>query len=316
MTRRGERGAAILAALLVVMLAATIAMFLLAQQSQALTRTARTTARAQVSLYAPATLDWARGILYEAQKNSYVSLRDDWAQNLVAQPLEGAVASGVINDEAGKFNLNNLAIGGAKNAVDWELFRALLKKLNLNPDLANAALDWIDSNDEVSTPGGAESVNYLARSEPYRAANQPIILIEELYRVAGFDAATIKRLAPFVTALPSSRTRTKININTASAELLSAIFPDLSQSEIAAVIAHCREVPFHSIDDIKTWPGVKLPPAVVDLYLDVKSDFFLATLAITGEGAQVRQMALLQRKSSALPGSGSGWPSIIWVKDY
>ena len=102
-----QRGAAIITALLVVMLAATIATYLLSQQSRALTRTARATERAQVTLYAEPTLNWARAALFASQNNSiYVALTQPWAQPIAAQPLvspdggAAVLASGLIHDEA------------------------------------------------------------------------------------------------------------------------------------------------------------------------------------------------------------------------
>ena len=86
-SRQSQHGAAIITALLVVMLAATIATYLLAQQSRALTRTARATERTQVALYATPTLDWARAVLYEARNNSFDAATQAWAQPIAAQPL-------------------------------------------------------------------------------------------------------------------------------------------------------------------------------------------------------------------------------------
>ena len=53
-----------------------------------------------------------------------------------------------------------------------------------------------------------------------------MIQVEELYRVRGFDAATVAKLRPFVTALPA---RTPVNVNTAPREVLAAVLPELSR---------------------------------------------------------------------------------------
>ena len=58
--RNQQQGTAIITALLVVLLAASVAAFLLVQQSHALTRTARATERAQAMLFAQPMLQWAR----------------------------------------------------------------------------------------------------------------------------------------------------------------------------------------------------------------------------------------------------------------
>ena len=58
-----------------------------------------------------------------------------------------------------------------------------------------------------------------------------MVQVEELYRIRGFDAKTVAKLKPFVTALPA---RTPVNVNTAPAEVLAAIVPELSRSRASA----------------------------------------------------------------------------------
>jgi general secretion pathway protein K len=148
---KSQRGAAILTALLVVMLVATTVTYLLAQQSQLLTRTARTISQTQATLYAQPVIDWARSAMLEdQQKSTNDHLKEAWGQGLVALPIENAVASGVIHDETAMFNLNNL-VDDANSAEDKKVFRRLLTNLKLNPDLANAIVDWIDKDSEVTS---------------------------------------------------------------------------------------------------------------------------------------------------------------------
>jgi len=310
-----QRGVAIITALLVVMLAASIAAFLLAQQSHALTRTARATDRAQAALYAAPTLDWARAMLFEMQKKSArVDLTQPWTQGLAAVPIDGAVASGSLRDDAGLFNLNNLLKDdGTHSEPDLALLRRLLTALKLNPDLANAVVDWIDADDDVTFPGGAETAAYLGAPTPTRAANQRLLHLDELQRVAGIDAVVLGRLRPFVTALPL---RSKVNINTAPAEVLTALLPDLGSEEITRLVQQRLARPFAQVEGAG---GVKetltkVPAAAIDQSVDVRSSFFSVYLAIDNNGAQIRQSALLQRRDTGSAG-GDRWPSIIWVRN-
>ncbi len=316
MTRHRQRGVAIITALLVVMLAAGIAAFLLAQQSRALTRAARATERAQAIQYAAPTLDWARAALYQLQKSTArVDLTQPWARGLAAIPLDGAMAAGALRDEAGLFNINNLAKNGVRSEADIAVFRDLLTNLKLNPELADAAADWIDADDEPTGAGGAENSTYMAMQAPYRAANRNLIQIEELRRARGFDDAGIARLKPFVTALPL---RTPININTAPQEVLAATFPKLSADDIAALARQRLAKPFESKAAIAEYWKKFATPLVNDS-LDVSSAFFSVNIAIDNAGAQIRQSALLQRSQGTPGAAGEGgnamkWPSIIWVK--
>ncbi len=310
-SRNRQSGVAIITALLVVMLAAGIAAFLLAQQSQALTRTARAGERAQAALYAAPTLDWARSALFELQqKSARVDLTQPWAQGLNAIPIDGAMAAGALRDEGGLFNLNNLVENGVKSEPDMLVFARLLSELKLNPDLAHAVADWIDADDEPSGAAGAESATYMALPNAYRAANQNLLQVDELRRMRGFDSAVVTRLRPFVTALPL---RTPVNLNTAPQEVLAAVFPTLASDEIAALAKYRLTKPFASKSAIAESPMLKSVPAAAVAGADVTSRFFSVIIAIDNAGAQIRQSALLQRAAGE-GSAASGWPRIIWVR--
>lgn len=319
-----QRGAAIITALLVVMLAATVATILISQQSEALTRVARATERTQLNLFANTTLEWARTALLVQQKNStYISLNQPWAQGLIARPIESATASGVMRDAHAKFNINNLVSGdGKQREADIEAFARLLRILKLNPNLADLVADWLDSDDDFSSPGGAENTYYWRLQPAYRVPNRPIQTIDELRRVKDMDDATFNTLSQHITALPLANPsaggseRTKININTAPAEILQALFIGVTSEEIAEII-RLRELPFKDIADIKE-RRKSLPVAIVDGFLDVKSSHFETSLAITGESSQVRQTALLKLHSSTASAAAvvvNALPVIIWVKE-
>jgi general secretion pathway protein K len=318
--RRHQYGTAIITALLVVLLAASVAAFLLAQQSHALTRTARANERAQAMQFSQPLLQWARVSLFEFQKNNRsVDLTQRWAQPIGAQPIDGALATGFFRDEAGRFNVNNLINDdGRKSEPDVAVFKRLLEDLGLNAELANALADWIDKDDETSFPGGAEDLTYLAMPQPYRAANQRVVQIEELYSVRGFDAETINKLRPFVTALPG---RSKINLNTAPGEVLAAALPELGKAALDALLQRRMTQPFNSYDDNKTDKGIKsylkdVPPAKVEQLLDFNSGYFSITMGISTGSTQLRQSALFQRvTANASNPNATAWPRIIWVKD-
>ena len=316
MMQRHQHGTAIITALLVVLLAASIAAFLLAQQSHALTRTARANERAQATLFAQPMLQWARSALFEFQKNnSSVDLTQRWAQPIGAQPIDGALATGFFRDETGRFNVNNLlGVDGKKSEADAVIFTQLLKNLGLNPDLTNALVDWIDKDDEISFPGGAEDQTYLALPKPYRTANERMVQIEELYSVIGFDVATVTKLKPFITALPG---RTKININTAPEAVLAAALPALSKAKLDELLIRRMTQPFNTFDGDK---GIRnylkdLTPAAEQL-LDFDSGYFSISLGVSTGGTQLRQSALLQRVTPNGPNTKpTTWPRIIWLKD-
>ena len=293
---RHERGLAAVTALLIEAVAASAAALMLSQQAAMLDQTAMVSHRAQADAYAQAGFDWARGVL--AQDGRDVDhLGEGWAQPMAGLPVERAVVSGVILDEQGKLNLNNLAANGKASEPDVRVFRQLLEALGLAPGLAEAAVDWIDRDADLSGTSGAEDAYYLALPRPYRAANQPMQQVEELYRVRGFDARTVARLRPYVTALPAA-TRTKVNVNTAPRLLLAALLPEVPPAQIESLVAKRGKTPFVSeatvLDEIRP----KGDAGTVSTFLDVKSGWFLVGVQVAQDDVHVAGDALVERKAN------------------
>ena len=61
---------------------------------------------------------------------------------------------------------------------------------------------WIDKNDDIYSTSGAEDQFYLQKNPPYRTANNLIHNLDELRLVRGFDAETVKKIKPYVAAIP------------------------------------------------------------------------------------------------------------------
>ena len=248
MSRRGQRGVAVVTAILIVAVAASAAVYLLAQQSAMLSQVSLVASRAQADFYADAGLDWARALLAEdARRNAVDTLAEDWSKPLVGLPVERAVVSGAIADAQARFNLNNLVRDGRSSEPDVRHFRRLLAALGLEEDLAHAVADWIDADGDLAGPGGAEDAFYLALPRPHRAANRPLAQVEELYRVRGFDAAAVARLRPHVTALPA---RTPVNANTATVEVMAALLAPMDRGDVQRLLASREAKPFRDKADL------------------------------------------------------------------
>jgi general secretion pathway protein K len=297
-----QRGVAAITAILIVAVAASAATLMLAQQSATLDQAMLVTARAQADLYGQAGLDWARGVLAQDAKSSAVdSLDEGWAQPIAGLPVERAVVAGAIADEQGKFNLNNLVNNNQKSQADVEVFARLLESLGLSGQLADAVVDWIDADGDLAGSSGAEDAYYLSLPRPYRAANVPMVQIEELYRVRGFDAQAVRKLKPHVTALGE---RTRVNVNTASEAVLSALLPN-RQDKVANMVKLRRTKPFGSDGDIAAVVGPDPAPG-----LDVKSAYFAVRVQVSQDDVQLATEALVKRVT---PTAASAAPTaIIW----
>ena len=123
----------------------------------------------------------------------------------------------------------------------------------------------------------------------------------------GFDAATIERLRPHVTALPATQPqgRTPVNVNTASEVVLAAILEDkVPQAVIAERVAARRAKPLQSAGEIAQWAAKASPAALGDL--GVKSDFFAVRIHVAQDDVRVAADALLQRNPQ------NGATGIVW----
>lgn len=88
-------------------------------------------------------------------------------------------------------------------------------------ELAANLLDWVDE-DDVRQAGGTEDDVYQRLDPPYRAANRPLLSLDELRLVEGFDGALVDALRPYVTVYPLAGAG-GINLNTAPAWVLAQL---------------------------------------------------------------------------------------------
>ncbi len=232
---RGQRGVALVTALLVVSLATMAAVAMATRQHVDVRRTGNLLHGEQAYAYALAAESWALVIMdrdTEDTKND--TLEEDWATALPPISVEGGLVNGVISDLQGRFNVNNLVGEDGKPSVaDRDYFKRLLLVLELDPALTNALLDWIDPDIDASYPDGAEDDTYLLNTPPYRAANRPLSSVSELGLIQGFTAEVMAVLQPHVTALP---VHTDINVNTATPEILRALNENLTEADAESLI--------------------------------------------------------------------------------
>jgi general secretion pathway protein K len=302
-----QRGVAIVMAMAIVTLAALAATAIVVTQSTWARQTELAHDHAQAQLLIRTGLDWARAVLSD---DLLVSTADHsgepWALVLPEMPVENGSLLGHIEEQQGKFNLNNLLHDGSIDVVQLAAFRRLLVLLQLPPVLAATLADWVDADNEPQPEGGAEDAYYQALPVPLRASNRALQDIAELADIAGFDAAVRTRLRPYVTALPGF---TALNANTASAEVLAAVVAGLGMDRARALVAGRQRAYFRNYSDFsRQLPAALLNTSGVnDETITVSSNFFIASAQVSYGGAQARGSALLAR-------TATGWPRVVWRK--
>ncbi|GAA6152189.1 type II secretion system minor pseudopilin GspK [Pseudoteredinibacter isoporae] len=135
----------------------------------------------------------------------------------------------LIEDEQGKFNLNNLVDSkGRVNEVQLKILQRMLLALEIEPELALYIADWIDQ-DRTPIAYNSEDFAYLQRPVAYRTANRPVRYWKEIISVTGIDQEMLEKLQAYVTAIPGS---SQVNVNSASPLLLEAMIPGLDGEAI------------------------------------------------------------------------------------
>lgn len=217
-----QTGVALLTVLLIMALCSLIAVKLMEAQQLSLQRTTLLLHQQQARNYALGVEQWATSILRrDRQDNAVDHSNEAWARKGVVLPIDGGQISGQIEDLQGCFNLRNLVSDtGTLDASQFKLLQRLLERLELNPELAYALADWVDSDSDTSSGAGAEDGYYLSLNPPYLAANQAPSELSELRLVRGIDSKVYALLRPVLCSLPE---RTRLNVNTLRPALLSAL---------------------------------------------------------------------------------------------
>jgi general secretion pathway protein K len=264
-----QRGVALIIALILVALATILATKLSFDGFLELRRTTGVLAAEQALQFGLGAEALAADVLIQDLQTSAqaTTLAGPWAQ--VTQPLpitpdnnpEGepiGTMQGTLEDMQGRFNLNSLARlgpdGVTEDPLPLQQFQRLLASVGVEPKWAGLARDWIDQDDVVGNPDGAEDAVYTSQTPPYHTGNWPMMSPTELMNLPGFGADRYRKIAPYVTTLPNASL--KINVCTAPALVLESIVEGLNGewSNSPAVLANGRKA--GCFPDVQTFTNV------------------------------------------------------------
>jgi general secretion pathway protein K len=288
-----EKGVALIAVMLILALATILAVSMLSRQQMDIHRSANIFNFEQAYQYVLGSESWAKQILKRDRKdNETDSFNDDWATVLPTLPIEGGQMSGQIEDLQARFNINNLVLDGKPKSLYIDRFKRLLRHLELNEDMAAVIVDWLDTNEETGF-SGAEDNEYLNLSPAYRAANQSMSDVSELLLVKGVDFESYEKLRPFICVLKSN---VAINVNTASAEVLSSIVKDLTLEDASQLIEDRKKERYEKLEDFLQHPLLK-QKEIKSEGLSVSSHYFQLNSTAQIERISVEYTTVLYREN-------------------
>ena len=247
--RKAQSGAALISAMLVVTLVATLASVALWQQWRHVEVESAERHRVQSSWLLNGALDWSRLILREdamagvagSSGGNADHLAEPWALPLKEAKLSTFLAqdqqlregdpevflSGQITDAQSRINLTNWfeASDGKVSAKMNEPMQLALVRLFNVLDLPRAELERLAAAWRVAAQSARLSNPAMGQASQGTASGASLLpqQISQLQWL-GLSADTVQRLSPYVTILPEV---TPVNLNTASAEVIYATVPGL-----------------------------------------------------------------------------------------
>jgi general secretion pathway protein K len=260
-------------------------------------------------------LDWARAMLREdLMRSSHDGLDEFWAKGLAETRLDQlgesstlaaqASIAGSIEDAQSRFNLRNLT-GDDGQIVEREL--EALKRLcdllgvpTVNAELIALRMKEAFAPDSDDGKAGARA----ATGRPL-----PPVLSTDIAAIPGISAEAGAALAPYLVVLDGNKTR--LNVNTAAAEVIAAQI-GISLARARAVVAQ-RERISHFVDvgNFRNYVGEGGSAEAGDASIATTSSYFFVRGQIKLARADIRMEALVRR--SAQPGGGP--VEVLWQRE-
>jgi general secretion pathway protein K len=326
-----QAGAALLAAMLTVTLVATFAAAALWQQWRSVEIETAERARVQAAWILTGALDWSRLILREDCRPACGAdhLAEPWAVPLNEARLSSFLAvdknasdtereaflSGQVIDLQSRLNVTNLT-GGGSSSKAMDAFGRLFAQLGLPPgelitlqtSLIGAAADSLPAGSAATSNSNAAPASTGAATPPTAAASAPaapvapnapianalgLLMPERVDQLAwlGLPRETLTALGPYITLLP---TPTKVNLNTASAEVIAASTPGLGMADAQRAVTLRDRQHFASVADANSRMG-SAKPLFDTTEHDISSQFFEVTGQLRLEQTVVQERSVLQR---------------------
>ncbi|WP_429949151.1 type II secretion system minor pseudopilin GspK [Comamonas sediminis] len=322
----GQRGAALLAAMLTVTLVATIAASAVWQQWRNLEVEGAERTRVQAAWLLLGGLDFSRQVLrQDARVGGPDSLSEPWSVPLAEARLSTflqasnnqsnaddssidaaqAFLSGAIVDAQARLNIRNLVSNNQINTVALRQFQRLFERLGL----PGAELTVL-----------SQQALAALRSEG-KAANAP--LLPRTYKELawwGLSPSTLTQLEPYVVLLPQE---SKVNVNTASATVIWAAVEGLDFATAQQITQMRLNKAFESTAELQQRFSSNTALTNANALLDVKSVYFEVWARLRFDDLVVQEKSLVYRQglnvttvvrergaalATSLMGDGSGNP--------
>lgn len=230
----------------------------------------------------------AKAVLRDDAQHSgqYDAFNELWAAPFPPYPVGEGTVTVSIQDEGGRINPNDLVNPGDQPVPKKVAqMKRLFELLEVDANLVDGIVDWIDKNSDSTSSYGAEEDYYTRLAQPYHCKNAKLSVLSELHLIRGITDEIYEKISPYLTVNPgfvSDQKDGPVNINTAEAVVLQTL-PSLAGDEfpvtedLAQKIMEAR--PFKLETDLDSVSGEEIAKNIRRYYV-TRSDYF----AITSSG--------------------------------
>ena len=298
-SRHAQTGAALLTAMIIVTLVATLAASMVWQQWRAVQVEGAERARAQSAWILAGALDWARLILKEDARsgggaNAVDHLGEPWAVPLAEARLSTFLAadqsntddapdaflSGLITDAQSRFNVANLLkADGTPDPDQVEVLFRLCEATGISTDVA------------TRITSGLRDVKAGGKTPPPTAPLTPRTVSQLAW--FGVPPEAVKALTPYIVVLDA---QTAVNMNTAPREVVFAVVKGFDLGQAERFVQTRQRKHFDSVATLKAaLPAdldmTKIKLAVTTKFFEVRGRLRLGTRVL-------EQISLVERRTA------------------
>ena len=292
---RRQRGIAVITAILIAALVASLAFALSTRERLWLRQVENRNDFSAAQAMALSAIDLARLTLRDDMRDNQVDhLLENWTTPIPPVNVEQGRVGGRLIELQGRFNLFNLQENGQPDKRGIEALEKLLRQNSLPAEWAKKLAELMVSQSSL-----------LARQRSGAAlAPLPFYNLADLAEMAGIEQGKLRPLEAWVTLLPEM---TPVNVNFAGPEVLAAVTPGLALAQAEQIVGQRLGGHFKSVQEfLKALPENLRSSADSGAYT-VESKYFLSETESWFGLAQVHYQGLIYRQKGQMP-------ALIWLK--
>ncbi len=233
---------------------------------------------------------------YDLENSNTDSLGEDWAKPYPPVPVGDGFVKVHVEDENAKININVMGDEKADPKIREALSQAisiLFERAEVDMEIINAIIDWIDPDDE----GEAEAYYYGSLDPSYECKNAPLDTLSELFMIKGITDEVYGKISDYLTIYSKDG---KININTASKEVLMCLDEGIDEVMVEGIMEYRMEQPFEAKEELRDVMNNDEVFGRISPIIDVKSNAFSITSTGMVERVEKAIRAVINREGNRI----------------